>query len=180
MNKLMNAVMTLLRGIAKEGEKPPFFLSPMFYVGLTLAELIASILLTHLLLSQQNPWLYPFLVPIVMLGQAGVWGIYIVFLHQGAHGTISQNRRVNQILAEIGSILTLTNSREHYSNAHLGRHHHRSKLATPEDPDMRFLLSLGFKPGQSIAYYWRRFWLTLFNPMYYLHFAWKRIRRNFF
>ncbi|MGB8699224.1 MAG: fatty acid desaturase [Thermosynechococcaceae cyanobacterium] len=180
MQALIQSVATLLRGVAIEGEKTPFFCRPWVYVGFVLGELIASPLATHAILSQHNPWLYPFLVPVMMLGQAGAWGTYIVLVHQGSHGTIAKNPSVNRWLAEIGSILILTYGHEDYSKAHLGKHHHKRTLATSQDPDLRFLIRIGFVPGKPIEFYWKLFVFTIFNPLLYLTFAWKRIKRNFF
>jgi fatty acid desaturase len=180
LKRSIQPIATFLRGVSTEGEQPPFFCHPWFYVCFVLSELFGCILLTHLILSAKNLWLYPALIPVLMLGQAGTWGTYMVLTHQGSHGTISKHPWVNRLLAEVGGILVLTFPRDIYYSFHISKHHHNGKLATPEDPDMRFWMNWGFKPGTSVKASWKIFWHTMFNPVYYLKFASKRIPRNFF
>jgi fatty acid desaturase len=180
LKRLIQPMTTFLRGVATEGEQPPFFFQPWFYVGFVLSELVGCILFTHLILSANNLWLYPVLIPVLMLGQAGSWGSYMVLTHQGSHGTISKLPWVNRLLGEFGGILVLTIPRETYFKVHVSRHHHSGSLASPSDPDMRFWMDCGFKPGTSVKECWKIFWRTMFNPVYYISFASKRILRNFF
>lgn len=174
---LAQQILTSIRGIAKPGEQPLFTVTPWMFLWGVALELVLCILSTHLILAQANPWLCPLLLPTLMLGQCGVWGLYMM-AHEASHNAISRNPKINRWIAEICSTVILTTPLAMYLQIH-GTHHIEKYLATDKDPDCRFWQKWGFVPGQSLDYYWAKFFELMRNHKYYLVFAWKRLRANF-
>ena len=118
------------------------------------------------------------LVPISWLILTGATRyFYIVIGHAAAHGTFSPSDRTNRIVAEILSTIFLTVPFDIYRRDH-ARYHHSKRLGTPFDPDVRFLVRMGFAPGRSRSELWRRLRRTLFSPRYHFRYAADRLRMN--
>lgn len=177
LQRLFQALLTFVRGVAIKGEQPLFRVSPLIVFLMTLVGFAASIIIPQLVWSQHQPWLYPLLLFDFALGQAASWTLYMVE-HHAIHGAIIRKAWVNAAVAEVASVIGLTIPPKRYQKSHNAKHHLPKVLATNGDPDYRWLKSLGFIPGQPISYYWRQLWLTLFNPLYYANFFLKRLRMN--
>lgn len=57
--------------------------------------------------------------------------------------------------------------------------HHSKQLATLDDPDLKFLLTLGFLPGMSRKELWTKLVKTCFSPRFHYLFIRARLRANF-
>jgi fatty acid desaturase len=177
--RLAQSFLTFIRGVANEGEQPIFRVNSWCYLAVALLELAISVLGAHLILNQNNPWLYSLLILTFMSGQAGAWTIYMTACHHGVHGAFSRIRWVNAIAAELASVVIFTPGRDRYRKTHNGNHHPPDRLASEQDDDYLWLKSLGFVGEQPISYYWRCFWLTLISPRFYWDHFLSRFRWNF-
>jgi Fatty acid desaturase len=177
--RLSQAMLTFIRGVALEGEKPLFNLGPWGWICGALLELALSIVGSHWVLAQNDPNLYSLLMLTFASGQAFSWTTSMAMCHHGAHGAISRLPWVNRLVAEVGSTINLTQGFDAYRKSHNGKHHPPKKLATPEDPDYLFMLRFGFKPGQTVDYYWNQLFKTLVNLEYYWYLLVRRFRANF-
>ena len=175
---IVAALKTFVRGVAKEGEQPVVTVTPVCYFIITLSIFSFSIALPQVVWSNHLRFLL-LLFPIDFLfGQAGAWTLYMIH-HHAVHEANSRSNQLNAAIAEICSVLCLTNPPKKYKKDHVRKHHRRKTLATSNDPDLRWLVSLGFELGQPISFYWKQLWLTLSSPKYYLVFFAERCYWNF-
>jgi fatty acid desaturase len=179
-HKLSSTLLTLIRGIAEDGETPLFDAGPWGYLLFSGTALTIGILSTHIILGLQILALYPLGAITFMFSQAALYTLYHIGVHHGAgHGNISRKQWINHLVADIASIVTLSIGREAYHKEHGVDHHNPEKLGTFQDPDFLWWDRWGFVPGKSLDYYWRQFWLTLVNPKYYWAYLLKRLKANF-
>ena len=61
----------------------------------------------------------------------------------------------------------------------MGIHHSVDGIVTLDDPDVKFLISLGFIPGMAVEALWRHLHLTLVSPRFHFKFLSARLRANF-
>lgn len=102
----------------------------------------------------------------------------LVICHHAVHGNMTGTKRGDHVLVDILSTVLLIQPFEKYSHDHI-RAHHGPKLATLEDPDMQFLLTLGFRPGMSREKLWRQLYWTLVSPRFHTLFLRMRLRVHF-
>lgn len=98
--------------------------------------------------------------------------------HQCIHGRFSGRRWLDRLVAELFSVLTLTQSGEHYRTEHFLLHHRSDVFTTEADPAARFLLDVGLKPGIEVPRLWMRLLLNLVSPAFHLKFLGDRVRSN--
>jgi fatty acid desaturase len=178
--KLRSALLTLIKGIAEEGETPLLNAGPWGYILFSGTSMTVGVLSTHIILGLHILELYPLLVIAFMIVQSGLYTFYHVGIHHAAgHRNLSSKQWVNYRIADIASIVTLSIGREAYRKEHGRDHHNQDKLGTLKDPDYRWWHQWGFVPGKPIEYYWRQFWLTLVNPRYYWVYLLNRLKANF-
>jgi fatty acid desaturase len=175
INRIIASLKTYIRGIALPGEKPLFIVTPMMVVAASACTLVFDLAATQLIWSSQRAWLFPLFVPLFALGQASLWYLYMV-RHQAIHGAVSTRKWVNEMVAELASIICVAQPTNIYLKKHLREHHHPKRLATSADPDFRWLKTLGFFEGRSIDEYWTLLWLTLLDPRYYVRNLMSRVR----
>lgn len=166
ISRITAALKTYVRGISLPEEKPLFTVTPMMVVSATALTLVVDLAATQLIWSSQKAWLCPLYVPLFALGQAAIWYLYME-QHQASHGAISGTRWHNRLVAEIASLVCLSQPPSRYDPKHLREHHPWKLLATIADPDFRWLKRLGFIEGQSLEDYWALLWRTLLSPAFY-------------
>lgn len=97
-----------------------------------------ALLITAVVYGLQQPW-WPWVIPLIWLhGMAwSFWG-WAGYGHELAHGTVFSNRRLNQLLFALSSILSWSNY-GYFQKSH--RHHHRYTLHPAQDgegkPDLQ-------------------------------------------
>lgn len=104
--------------------------------------------------------------------------LQVSIMHHCVHAKFTGNRRVDMMIAEVLSILLLVQNAVAYLHEHVSEHHTKA-LATLSDPDFKFLLMLGFRPGMSVQALWRRMVLTCVDPRFHLLFLRFRFTSNF-
>lgn len=102
------------------------------------------------------------LLPVFWLLMTGALRAFqTTLLHHGSHGTLARSPWLNALLAEAVSVLGMLIPLGLYRREHL--EHHRA-LALIDDPDLRLLVSLGFRPGMSVRQAWWHLGRLLFDP----------------
>lgn len=86
-------------------------------------------------------------------------------------------RKLNEFFLELSTTLSLSANGNDYRGEHQP-HHDKNVFMTPDDPDAKLLLTLGFKPGMSVQQLWRHFFKTAFSPAYHGKYLWARFRSN--
>ena len=98
------------------------------------------------------------------------------FMHHGAHGTVSKNRYLNDLLAETMSVIFWLVPLGRYRRDH--RDHH-AFLATGGDPDLyETAEDQGFLPGWKPDEYWRHLSWRLVSPQFYVKGILTRLHAN--
>ena len=102
------------------------------------------------------------LLPVFWLLMTGAHRAFqTTLLHHGSHGTLARPAWLNALLAEAVSVVGMLIPLDLYRREHL--EHHRA-LALFDDPDLRLLVSLGFRPGMSVRQAWFHLAWLLFDP----------------
>jgi len=179
LSRVIASFKTYVRGIALPGEKPLFIVTPLMVVAATALTLVFDLAATQLIWSSQRAWLYPLFVPLLALGQSAFWYLYMEE-HHAVHGAISKRKWLNELIAEITSIVSFAPPPSSYRPKHLLAHHDPQRLANSGDPDYLWLQRLGFIPGQPIEQYWLLLWRLLINPAFYLNNLTNRVRGHIF
>jgi fatty acid desaturase len=168
-------VLTSITGKPLIGEKPYFTGSATYHLIMTLLVLVGSVAAN--ILAWNTFWFWA--IPIfwwITVGRARK--LLTTINHECVHERFAQTKFINQLVAELVSTLIMVQGYEGYHKDHIGTHHSK-KLATLQDPDLIFLLKLGFKPGLSRAELWKRLWLTMISPTYHWLFLKARFTANF-
>jgi len=169
--------LTWLTGKALPGERPLVKGSPTTQLAggvLGLAGgVVASVLAFH-----AGP-VYWLLLPfswIVTVGSARK--IHVNLCHQCVHYRLYGNPRVDHAIGEILSTIVLVQDFRGFRHDHTKVHHGKS-LATVDDPDIKFLLQLGFRPGDERRMLWRRLARTILSPRFHALYLFYRLKANF-
>ena len=120
--------------------------------------------------------MYALLVPGWLLTVASMRTFQTSFVHHASHGMFLKPIKLGTRVAELLSVLIWIQPLSLYKADHLLHH---SQTATLKDADLRFLVSLGFRPGLSIDRYWKMFFGMLLSPQFHLTYALYRLRANF-
>lgn len=142
----LQAFLTWLTGRPYKEQKRLFCVSRNGELIKALASLFGSAMLSALIVHSA-PFYFPFLpVPwLITVGSARK--ILACLIHRCVHGQFFGDKR-DRILAEILSTLIFVQGFHQYKHDHVKLHHHRDYFATfGNDPDAKFVLSLGFFPG---------------------------------
>lgn len=122
------------------------------------------------------------MIPLVLVSWLFVAGaarkIQVTLMHQCSHFNYSKNKKLDRFLAQLMSTLIVVDHFDHYFYEHI-RIHHTKHLSTSIDPDCKFLLELGFKPGMSVRNLWLKLFATVISPSFHLKFANARLKANF-
>lgn len=100
-------------------------------------------------------------------------------VHFAVHNQFFADERHNRLLAQtISTVLLITNYTDYYVD-HVKKHHPRRTFARRGDPDLEFLIALGFLPGMSHEELWRHLAWTLVSPRFHFLFLRGRLHTNF-
>jgi fatty acid desaturase len=125
------------------------------------------------------PEVWPLLVLSWMVTVHGARKGQVVINHHAVHTNVTGQKRYDQMLAEVVSTLLLIQDYRGYFGDHVRVHHDPKQLATPADPDLQFLLLLGFRPGMRREALWRRLYWTLVSPRFHSLFLRARLKANY-
>lgn len=144
--KLIQAFLTWLTGKPYKEQKLLWRSSKQSELVKAVASLFGSAMLSALIVHS-TPFYFPFLPVSWLVTVGSARKILACLIHRCVHGQFFGDKR-DRILAEILSTLIMVQGFDRYRHDHVKLHHHRDYFATFEnDPDAKFVLSLGFFPG---------------------------------
>ncbi|MFK7743349.1 MAG: hypothetical protein AB8H80_23740 [Planctomycetota bacterium] len=172
----LQPMLTWLTGKPLPGQAPLITWNPwtrlipnVFKLGLGLA--MAAWILT----LPTWAWL---LLPIAwLLASGGFRGLYLELAHAAVHHAFAKTKKVNQIVTEALTTISLTPGYHEFRGEHVSSHH--GATATIADPDYAALVSFGFTPGLSEVELRRRAAWSWLNPTLHARYLWSRLRGNF-
>lgn len=93
----------------------------------------------------------------------------LTIMHAASHYLVfANNHKLNRILGEFISILTLTPRFKVYQRGHNGLHH-SNNLLSPGDETYEYLFNIvGFWEAMTVDEAWKHLWRTLFSPSFYV------------
>lgn len=173
VGRLADRFVTLVSGIAPSDATPWFvWTRPTFYAAVLLWLLGGAAASTALMLLLPL-WLWPLLALTLLVTTAGARAGMLTIMHDCIHMSIEHKRpavrRFYDIIGHLMSTLLFVIGQTPYRMGHVGsRGHHNAKVfATLDDADVRFIWSLGFRPGMSEAALWERFRKLRWSPWYH-------------
>ncbi|MEO1617716.1 MAG: hypothetical protein AAFV88_17830 [Planctomycetota bacterium] len=172
----MQPFLTWMTGKPLPDQQPWFAIGPVLYVTWTLLQFATGVALSAIgMLFPSHAGLL--LIPAGwMLTIAAARTMTDTLLHQAAHNQLfPRHPRWNNAIGDLCSIGAIARALCKYRPEHVVHH---SRLAETVDQDIRFLLSLGFVPGRSIAWYWCRMVLQLISPSFHGRAICQRLNAN--
>ena len=121
---------------------------------------------------------WPGLVISWMLTVHGARKAQLVICHHAVHGNLTGRKTWDWLVGEILTTVLTIQSFHRYYQDHV-RTHHGSPLATRDDPDVKFLLAIGFRPGMRYRALWTRLYKTVVSPSFHYQLLQWRLRENF-
>jgi fatty acid desaturase len=110
---------------------------------------------------------------------SGARRLQVQIFHHCVHQTFSGVAWIDRLLAEIISTMLLIAPFDKYVHDHIRRHHPVKYFGTEKDPDLAFLLALGFRPGLGRRQLWVKLILTMVSLRFHYLFLAGRLRANF-
>ena len=160
-----------------DGYRPRWQRTPWWHLATMLLSLVGGVTASSVI-STGSPACWPFLLLSWMLTVHSGRKAQLVICHYAVHATMTGHKQGDRVLVEALSTLLLIQPFEGYYQDHVGTHH-GLHLATLADPDMQFLLALGFRPGMSRKALWRHLYWTMVSPRFHALFLRMRLRVNF-
>lgn len=175
--KLLQTLITWITGKALPGQTP--FISSTASSQLMTAcfWLLFGFIGSIAIQINSLPWLLLFVTWIVTVH--GSRKLQVMIGHQCVHDAFSGIAWKDRVVMEILSTVLMIKDYQGYKQEHV-EIHHTKKLATLDDPDLKFLLLLGFRPGMTVRDLWLNLLITLVSPRFHLLFLYFRIKANFF
>src|SRR5439155_6879766 len=96
--------------------------------------------------------------------------LQVSVVHFAVHNQFFSRERHNRLLAQTISTVLLITDYDSYYRDHIKNHHPIGKFARRGDPDLEFLIALGFLPGMSRDELWRHLAWTLISPRFHFLF----------
>lgn len=168
-------LLTELTGKAPDSGEPVFRWTPLGRVMLTVSVFFLSIIASFQAIEMGGLALLA--LPVSwLLTASSVRVIQTTVVHHASHLRLLPNPVANQWVAEILSLLAWISPLRVYAKYH--KLHHQD-LGGPQDPDLKFIIELGLKPGLQVAEYWKQFWVTMVSLRFHLMYIAARARDNF-
>ncbi|TAK14723.1 MAG: hypothetical protein EPO32_00940 [Anaerolineae bacterium] len=173
-------LLTWVTGKPPYGARSKHTPSNWFHLVSALAALFGGAFASWVVVSMQITAILavPILLLAWMVTVSGARKLLIMISHQCVHGKFSGNKVLDRIVMELVSTTILVQDFQAYQADHVSIHHSK-QLATLEDPDVKFLVTLGFLPGLQKAALWRRLWWTVVSPRFHRIFLQARLKANF-
>lgn len=105
--------------------------------------------------------------------------LQVSIFHVTVHAAFTGNKRADRLIGELISVVLFISPYDHYYFEHVVLHHPVETFGTIKDPDLAFLVMLGFKPGMTKRELWQRLLATVFSPKFHLLFFAARLKANF-
>lgn len=173
-------LITLFAGKAAPGQKAPAWITPpLVNWFLTLIQLVAAVL-GSIYAVRFLGWYAAAVLPVTWLATVNaIRKLQVTWSHHAVHKEVSGNKHIDKVVQVVSSAISLTSNYEDIFEDHIRNHHNRKVFTTVKDPDSRFLMYLGFRPGTPMAQLRRTLYRTPFSPRLHLPFITFRIRTNF-
>jgi hypothetical protein len=174
----MQPFLTWLSCLPHSGQRQWVERTPTGQLAEALFKLAAGIWLA-LFAVQCGGWSWLVLPVAWMFTVGGARHLQVNIVHQCIHSNFSGRPAVDRWVGQWLTALVLVQDFDGYFADHVGKHHKKSVLTTSSDPDMAFLIDLGFRPGMSRrALWWHLAW-TVVSPDFHAKFLWARLYGNF-
>lgn len=164
-------------GYWPEGWRPHWRRTSLWHLIMMGLSLVGGVLASSLIVLAP-PVCWPLLAVSWMLTVHAARKGQVVINHHAVHTNVTGTKQYDHVLAEVVSTLLLIQDYKSYYRDHV-QIHHGPNLATLEDPDLQFLLALGFRPGMSREALWRRLYWTVWSPRFHGLFLWARLKANY-
>jgi hypothetical protein len=164
-------------GYWPEGYRPRWKRRPWWHLATMVLSLFGGVAASSLIVTAPLGF-WPLLVLSWMLTVYGARKAQLVICHHAVHANMTGNRHCDRMLVEILSTLLTIQHFAGYHQDHISTHH-SSKLATLEDPDLQFLLTIGFRPGMTRDALWRHLYWTMVSPRFHSLFLRFRLKMNY-
>lgn len=170
---------TWLTGAATVGEPVPLRRSPWTFLVAALASYLGGIGLAIAGAGETGAWAMTLLAAGWCLTVSGARRLVSTVVHQCIHGRFSGQRRLDQLLGELVTVLTFTQTAAAYRREHFEQHHRFGVFATGQDPAAQFMARIGFRPGLSVRRLWAQLCINLVSPLFHWRFFAQRALSNF-
>lgn len=170
-------LLTIITGKPLRGQRPLWRRTPLWHLVTALVALLGGTAASGLILTVPLAW-WPLLVISWVSTVHGARKLQVMVLHHAVHHT-AFGERWDRIIMEVVSTLLLIQGYDGFEHNHVGLHHKLKYLATVHDPDVCFLLELGFRPGMRREELWRHLVKSLGSPWFHGRFLRARLTANF-
>ncbi|WP_438869887.1 hypothetical protein [Pseudomonas sp. L1(2025)] len=169
---------TWLTGKPALDERPSIGSGPLRFTLMALVRLCSGIVVAIMGTRLQGA----FCVLGVLLGWAlsvgGARMMISTVAHQCIHSRFSGWRWIDDVTAQLFSVLTLTQSAQQYRAEHFLLHHRHDIFTTHADPATHLLIQAGLTPGTEAKRLWRRLFLSMLSPIFHVRWLYNRIHGN--
>jgi fatty acid desaturase len=182
LERLFDELFTRFKGKPQPHQKPLFRFSGATWWGLSTTALVGGVAANAGLVAaipNIGLWAAPAVIAsgmLTIITTGRLRNQAVTFGHHAVHGAIFKSSKLNRLVAEIASTVTLAQNPDDYKRDHVGGHHRRSIFTTANDPDAAFLLELSFRPRMKKAETKRQMLRTLFSPRFHALFFKARAR----
>jgi hypothetical protein len=173
----LQPLLTWLTGKPLRKQQPLWKRSAYWSLTMALLQLFGGVAASIVLMNAFLLW-WPLLVLSWMVTVGGARILQVTIIHHCIHYNFPGRRTSVRWLVEVLSALLLIQDFASYQFEHVSIHHSK-KLATLDDPDLKFLLLLGFHPGMSREALWKRLGQTVLSPRFHVLFLLARLTTNF-
>jgi hypothetical protein len=169
--------LALFTGKWPAGYRPRWQRTPWWHLATMLLSLVGSVTASSVIIT--GSWaLWPLLALSWMFTVHSARKAQLVIAHYAVHANMTGQQWYDRVLVEVLSTLLIIQDYEGYYEDHV-RTHHGLRLATLADPDVQFLLCLGFRPAMSRPALWRQLYWTMGAPRFQTLMLRLRLRSNF-
>ena len=167
---------TLATGRPRTGTSPLFRSTPWTRLASTLLLLFGGVAISVQSINLGGT--FALMLPIGwLLTVSGARRAQIEIYHHCVHGNFCRVKWIDRLIGETISLLLVIQSWNEYRHDHVTIHHSH-QLATLDDPDLKFLIMLGFRPKRDRLESWRRLFSVLFSFRLDAYFLYFRLRSN--
>ena len=173
----VQSLLTWLTGRPLPGQTPWHRSTPNEQIFAALFWLLLGVFGGYFLLATATSWL---LLPAAWLCVvSSARRLQVSIFHATVHTAFTGSKKLDRWIGELISVVLFISPYDQYYFEHVILHHPVETFGTVKDPDLAFLMRLGFKPGMSKRRLWLRLALTVFSPAFHALFFAARLRANF-
>lgn len=170
---------TWLTGKALTGQKPLFRHTWYSYLVVTLSLFFGGLTLSSLALVYKPKGCWAVLLMMGwILSLCGARHMILVIAHQCIHRQFSGHPNADRFWGELVTLLNSYQDAHAFKVEHFDAHHREQVFATPNDPPVQVIISLGFRPGMTRRQLWMRAFVVFLSPAFYLKGFADRLRCN--